>query len=128
MMTIVRSPIFIIGVVIGLAIGAAEALGGGEAWRIVVSGGIPIAYGAVVAALRQRGDSLSILAGRPVDERAAHLNQEAATWAFGITAVVVIAVIAVHIATRGDWFAYAAVALVMAVAYAGSLGILQTRH
>jgi hypothetical protein len=128
MTTVVRSPVFIVGIIVGLALGAAELIGSGEAWRAVVSGGIAIVYAAVVTIVARRSDSLSVLAGRPIDERAAHVNEEASTWAFGFTAIVVVAAVAWHVAIRGDWAPYAAVAVVMAVAYVGSLLVLQTRH
>ena len=128
MTTVVRSPVFIVGIVVGLALGAAELIGSGEAWRAIVSGGIPIVYAGLVTIVGRRSDSLSVLAGRPIDERAAHVNEEASTWAFGLTAIVVVGTIAWQIAIRGDWAPYAAVAVVMAVAYVGSLLVLQARH
>jgi hypothetical protein len=128
MTTVVRSPVFVAGVIVGLALGAAELVGSGEGWRAIVSGGIPIVYGAVVTLVGRRSDSLSVLAGRPVDERAAHVSEEALTWAFGLTAIAVVAAVAWQIATRGDWAPYAAIAVVMAVAYMGSLFVLQARH
>ena len=128
MTTVVRSPVFVVGVIAGLALGAAELVGSGEWWRAIVSGGIPVVYGTLVSIVGRRSDSLSVLAGRPVDERAAHVNEEASTWAFGVTAIVVVAAVAWQIANRGDWAPYAAVAVVMAVAYVGSLALLQARH
>jgi uncharacterized membrane protein len=120
--------VFLFGVVIGVVLGAAELVGSGIAWRVVLAGGIPIAYAALVALLGRRSDSLSVLAGRPIDERAVHVSQEASTLAFGITAIVVVVAVAVGIAVRADWGPYAIVAVVMAVAYLGSLAWLQARH
>jgi uncharacterized membrane protein len=128
MTTVVRSPVFFVGVIAGIVLGLAELIGSGEAWRAVVSAAIPIAYGAIVTIAGRRVDSLSILAGRPVDERAVHVNEEASTWAFGLTAIVVLGAVAWQIAMRGDWAPYAAVAVVMAVAYLGSLFVLEARH
>lgn len=128
MTTIVRSPVFLVGLVVGLALGAAELVGSGVWWRVVVSGGVPVAYAAIVTIVARRSDSLSVLAGRPIDERAAHVSEEASTWAFGLTAIVVVAAVAWQIATHGDWAPYAALAVVMAVAYLGSLFVLQARH
>ena len=128
MRPIVRSPIFVVGVIVGLALGAAELLGSGEVWRAIVSGGIPIVYAVVITIVGRRSDSLSVLAGRPIDERATHVNEEASTWAFGLTAIVVVAAVAWQVAIRADWAPYAAVAVVMAVAYLGSLFVLQARH
>lgn len=128
MTTVVRSPVFVVGVVAGLALGAAQLVGSGEAWQAVVSGVIPMAYAAAVTILGRGSDSLSVLAGRPVDERAEHVGQEASTLAFGLTAVAVIGAVAWQLATRGDWVPYAAIAVVMAAAYIGSLSVLQARH
>lgn len=128
MTTVVRSPVFIVGLIVGVALGAAELVGSGEWWRALVSGAIPIVYGAVVTVAGRRSDAMSVLAGRPIDERAAHVNEEASTWAFGLTAIAVVAAVAWQIATRGDWAPYAAVAVVMAGAYLASLLVLQLRH
>jgi len=128
MPTIIRSPVFVVGVIVGLALGAAELVGSGDPRRAIVSSGIPIVYGVVVTLVARRSDSLSVLAGRPIDERAAHFNEEASTWAFGLTAIVVVAAVAWEIAMRGDWAPYAVVAVVMAAAYLGSLFVLQARH
>ena len=128
MTTIVRSPVFVIGVVAGLALGLAELVGSGPWWRVALIGGIPIAYGALVSIIARRRDALSVLAGQPIDERAAHIGEEASTWAFGLTAVVVVAAVAWQVATRGDWAPFGGVAVVMALAYLGSLFVLQARH
>jgi hypothetical protein len=128
MTTVVRSPVLVVGVIVGLALGVAELIGSGAGWRAVVSGGIPIIYAAAVTVVGRRSDSVSVLAGRPIDERAAHVNAEASTWAFGLTAVVVVAAVVWQLAHRGDWAPYAAVAVVMAAAYLGSLFVLQARH
>lgn len=128
MTTVIRSPVFVVGVIAGVALGAADLVGSGDLWRAIVSGGIPIVYGVVVALVARRSDSLSVLAGRPIDERAAHVNEEASTWAFGLTAIVLVAAVALQLAIRGDWAPYATVAVVMAAAYLGSLFVLQARH
>lgn len=128
MTQMLRSPVLLVGVSVGLAIGGAELVGSGEIWRALLSGGIPIAYAAVVTLVARRGDALSVLAGRPTDERAAHVSGEASTWAFGLTAFAVVGAMAWQIGARGDWAPYAAVAVVMAVAFLGSLLVLQARH
>lgn len=128
MTTIIRSPVFVVGVIVGLALGAAEFVGSGDAWRAIASSGVPIVYGAVVTLVAPRGDAISVLAGRPIDERAAHVSEQASTWAFGLTAVVVVAGVAWQLASRGDWAPYAAVAVVMAAAYLGSLFLLMARQ
>ena len=70
MTTVVRSPVFAVGVAAGVTFGAAELIGSGEPWRVIMSAGIPIVYAVVVAIVGRRRDTLSVLAGRPIDERA----------------------------------------------------------
>lgn len=82
----------------------------------------------VVTLVARRSDSLSVLAGRPIDERATHVNEEASTWAFGLTAIILVAAVAWQLAMRDDWAPYAVVAVVMAAAYLGSLVVIQARH
>ena len=128
MRSVVRSPVVVVGAIVGLALGVAELVGSGVAWRAIVSAGIPLVYAAVVTVVGRRNDSVSVLAGRPIDERAMHVSEEASTWAFGLTAIAVVAAVAWQLAIRGDWAPYAAVAIIMAVAYLGSLFVLQARH
>ena len=128
MTTVMRSPVLVVGVVVGSVLGLAELIGSGEGWRAIVSAGIPIVYAIVVTVVGRRSDVVSALAGRPVDERAEHLGQEASTWAFGLSAFAVVAAVAWQVASRGDWVPYAAVAVVMAVVYLASLLVLQVRH
>jgi hypothetical protein len=123
-----RNPVLVVGLIVGFALATAELVGSGEAWRAVLSGGIPIVYAAIVTLVGHRGDAVSILAGRPIDERATHVSGEASTWAFGLSAIAVVGAVAWQIGARGDWAPYAAVAVVMAVAYLGSLLVLQARH
>jgi predicted membrane protein DUF2178 len=128
MTTFVRSPVLAIGIVIGVVFGAAELIGGGEPWRALLAAAFPIGWAVIVTILGRRNDTASVLSGRPVDERAAHLNEEASAWALGITAFVVLGAFVVTDASRGDWAPYAFIAAVMALAYIGSLLVLQARH
>jgi len=123
-----RSPVLVVGVIIGLVMGAAEQIGSGIAWRAALSTVIPIGYAALVTVLAPRNEAASALAGRPVDERWEHINLEAATWAFGATAIVVLAMFVGVDAQGGDWHPYAFMAAVMAVAYVGSLLLVRLRH
>ena len=123
-----RSPVLAVVVVVGLVMGAAELVGGGEAWRAAVSTAISIGYAALVTVLARRSDSASVLAGRPVDERWEHINLEASAWALGETAIVVLATFVVVTAQDGDWAPYAFMGAVMAIAYVGSLALVRLRH
>lgn len=122
-----RSPILVVGIVIGLVIGAAELVGGGAIWQAAVSTVIPIAYAVLVTLLARRSEAVSVLAGRPVDERWALMNQEAAVWSFGLSAIALIGAFVVASATGGDWLPYALVGAVMAAAYVGSVAVIMLR-
>jgi hypothetical protein len=126
-MTTLRSPVVIVGVLIGVVIGGAELISGGATWRVLLSGAIPIAYALVVTLVGRRSETVSVLAGRPVDERWQHMNLEASTLAFGLTAIVALAAFVVAQTTHGDWGPYAFLCAVMALAYAGSLAVLRLR-
>jgi hypothetical protein len=46
---------------------------------------------------------VSVLAGRPIDERWQHINLEASTWVLGVSAIVVLAAFVAAQASRSDW-------------------------
>jgi hypothetical protein len=128
MMTAVRrSPALVVGVLVGIAIGAAEVMGGGPGWRAGLSTAIPIGYALIVTVLSRRSETAGVLAGRPVDERWELMNQEAAAWALGLSAIVILAGFIVADASGGDQIPYALIGGAMAVAYAGSLGVIRLR-
>jgi hypothetical protein len=122
-----RSPVLAVGIVIGLVFGAAGLIGGDPPWRAAISTVIPIAYSLLVTIVGRRSETVSVLAGRPVDERWEHINLEASTWSLGITAIVILAALIVADATHGDWMPYAFMGAVMAVSYAGSLAVVRLR-
>ena len=122
-----RSPVLWVGVVIGLVIGAAELAGGGTVLGAAISTAIPIGYAVVVTLLARRSETAGVLAGRPVDERWQHINLEASTWAFGVSAIVVLAAFVMAQATGGEWLPYAFIGAVMALAYVGSLVLIRFR-
>ena len=127
MQSIARSPVLVVGLVIGLVIGASEVAAGGSPVRILLGGGIPIAYAVLVSVVARRSETASVLAGRPVDERWMQMNLTASTWALGVSALVVLAAFVVVQASRGDYLPYAFVAAVMALSYFGSLVLLRLR-
>ena len=127
MQTIARSPVFITSLVVALVIATSEAVAGGSLGRIVLAGAIPIGYGLVVTIVGRRSETVSVLAGRPVDERWQHINLEASTWAFGVSAIVVLAAFVMAQATGGEWLPYAFIGAVMALAYVGSLVLIRFR-
>lgn len=122
-----RSPVLVVGVVVGLVIGVAEFAGGGTVGWAAVSTAIPIAYAVVVTLLARRSEAAGVLAGRPVDERWELMNQEAAAWALGLSAIAIIGAFVVADATGGDWLPYAFIGAVMAATYIGSLAVITLR-
>lgn len=127
MQSIARSPVLAVGLIVGLVIGASEVAAGGSAFAIVAGAGFPIAYALLVTIVGRRSETVSVLAGRPVDERWEHINLEASAWALGISAIAVIAAFVVVQASHGDYLPYAFIGAVMALAYVGSLVLIRAR-
>jgi len=125
--TVPRSAIIAVGVVIGILLGAAEWMRGGGPGLTLLAGAIPIAYAVAVYFLGRRSDIGSVLAGKPVDERSEHINLVATSWTVGVTAVVVLGAFTWALASGGPWQPYAFVAAVIAITYLSSLLILQRR-
>jgi len=123
-----RGPVLAVGVVVGLAFGVARLAGGDEAWSAAIVALIPVAYAVVVTLLAPGSETAALLAGRPVDERGEHIGLEAATWAFGASAVTVLVAFVLVTLQDGDWLPYATIGGVMGVAYVGSLALVRLRH
>lgn len=126
--TIPRSPVLLVGVVTGLAIGAAEWVSGGGPGPTLIMTAIPIAYAAVVYALARHHPTAGVLAGKPQDERWVAIDLEASAWTLGLTAVVVLGAFVWTYASGGPWQPFAFVGSVIAVSYVGSLVYLQSRR
>ncbi len=128
-MTILRrAPVLAFGVLIAIAFGVAELAGGGSPVRAGVSVAIILAWSILVTVLSRRSETMSVLAGRPVDERWEHIGIEASAYAMAVSGVVVLGAFVVTDATGGDWQPYGFIAVVIAVSYLGSLLILRARH
>ena len=123
-----RAPVLAVGTVVAVVFGAAELAGGGSPVRAGISAAIILGWAVLVTVLGRRSETMSVLAGRPVDERWEHINLEASTYALAVSAVVVLGAFVVADATGGDWKPYALIAVVIAVSYAGSLLVLRARH
>ena len=123
-----RAPVLVSGAVIAVAFGIAELAGGASPFRAGVSVAIILAWSILVTVLSRRSETMSVLAGRPVDERWEHINVEASAYALALSAIVVLAAFVIADASGGDWQPYALVAVVMAVSYLGSLLVLRARH
>jgi hypothetical protein len=127
MLTRLSSPVVAVGVVVGLIIGGADLVAGHPLWQAALGFAIPVAYGILVTLVATRSETVSVLAGRPVDERWQHINLVASTWAFGASAIVLLVAFVVANATGGDRLPYAFIGAVMAAAYVGSLAIIRAR-
>ena len=123
-----RVPVLAFGIAVGLALGGAQLAGGAQLWAVAIAAFVPVAYGLVVTLLARSSESAAVLAGRPVDEWWDHVGMEAGTWAFGASAVVVLAALVLVTVQDGDWLPYALIGAVMGLAYAGSLVVLRLRH
>jgi hypothetical protein len=128
MTRIARWPALAIGIPIGVVIAAARLAGGGTIIDALVVLAIAVGYAVLVTVIGSRNDTVSALAGRPVDERWEHIGLEASALAFGASAIAVLAIFALTQAGGGAWQPYALVAAVMGVSYAGSLVIVRLRH
>ncbi|MBI2763759.1 MAG: hypothetical protein HYX54_08440 [Chloroflexi bacterium] len=122
-----RSPVLLVGILIGLALGATELATGEPNSRAALSTAIPIAYAVLVTVVGRRSETVSVLAGRPVDERWEHVNLEASAWALGATAIVVLVAFAVTEVTQGDWTPYAFTGAVIAANNIGALAIIRIK-
>ena len=127
MLTRLSSPVVAVGVVVGLVIGGADLVAGHPLWQAALGFAIPVAYGILVALVATRSETVSVLAGKPVDERWHHITLVASTWAFGASAIVLLVAFVVANATGGDRLPYAFIGAVMAAAYVGSLAIIRAR-
>jgi hypothetical protein len=123
-----RSPVLAFGIVAGILIGLAELIVGASPAAALLGAGIAIGYAVLVTVIARRNPTAGVLTGRPVDERWERINLEASAWALGATAVVILGACLVAIAANGDWQPYALMACVVAIAYVGSLVLVQLRY
>ena len=122
-----RRPVVGVGIVVGLISGGADLVAGRPLWQAALGFAIPVACGVLVTLVASRSETVSVLAGRPVDERWQHINLVAGTWAFGASAIVLLVAFVVANATGGDRLPSAFMGAVMAVAYVGSFAIIRAR-
>jgi hypothetical protein len=128
MTTVGRYPVLVVCILAGALISAADYVGTASLLSAGAGFAVAVAYGAVVTWLGSRSDTASMIAGRPVDERAEHIHLEASALALGISAVVILGAVAVGLATGGQWQPFAFMACVVALAYLGAVAVLGLRH
>lgn len=127
-MTLVRRfPLVIVGALIGVAIAAADLAGGQAPYRAAISFAIVLGYAAAVSILANRSETMSVLAGRPVDERWEHINLEATALALGVSGIVALAAFLAAELTGRDPAAFAFMAAVIGLSYIGSVVFLRLR-
>ncbi len=128
MTSVARSPVVWIGLVIGLVIAVSGLIGGDSFLTAAVSVAIVVGFAVMVTLLKGRSETASSLAGRPVDERWEHISLEASAYAFAVSGLGTIGALAVAQATGSAWQPYAIVAVIMALAYVGSLVVVRATH
>lgn len=123
-----RYPVVFVGIGVAIVLVAADLAAGSSPVKTLLSPAIVLVYAVVVTLLARRSETMSALAGRPIDERWEHINLEASAWALGVSAVVILAAFVVAQVTARDWAPYAFIGAVMAVSYVGSLVLVRIRH
>jgi predicted membrane protein DUF2178 len=123
-----RYPVVIVGIGVAIVLLAADVAAGSSLPKMLLSPAIVLAYAVAVTWLARRSETMSVLAGRPIDERWEHINLEASAWALGVSAIVILAAFVVAQLTARDWAPYAFIGAVMAASYIGSLVLVRLRH
>lgn len=127
-MTLVRRfPLVVVGLLIGVAVAAADLAGGQAPYRAAISFAIVLGYAAAVSILATRSETMSVLAGRPVDERWEHINLEATALALGVSGIVALGAFLAAELTGRDPAAFAFMAAVIGLSYIGSVVFLRLR-
>jgi hypothetical protein len=111
----------VVGFAVGGLLGAADFVANGSAGRAVTDVAIITGYTALLALLRSRSETASVLAGSPVDERWQAINLRALAATGTIAAVVSIGGFAVAQATGHDWSGFFIVALAAGISYVGGV-------
>jgi hypothetical protein len=106
---------------IGGIMGTADLVGTGSLSRALTDFGIVAGYALALAFLRNRSETASALAGRPVDERWQAINLHALAAAGLIGALVALGGFLVAEATGHDWSGFAIVTGAIGLAYIGGV-------
>ena len=109
------TPVF--GFVVAGAMFVVEFHRTGSAWEAGLGGAIVAGYSLAILALRSRSETVGALAGFPVDERWASINQRALAFAAQLFAVVVVTVFLIVEVSGGDAMPYAWMAIVITVGW-----------
>lgn len=115
---LIRSKMLVVfGAIVGGVMAASE-VAGGEGWgTALLSFAIVVGYSVVIVVLASRSETVSLLAGRPVDERYRSIHDRALAFAGQIGIAAALVLFAAAEIMHGDWGAYAAMAALMGIAY-----------
>ena len=107
----------LVGIVLAVMIGAVEYHRTGSAGEGLVTFSIVAGYALLVLVLQSRSETVSLLAGHPVDERWNSINDRALARAANVMAVFLSGAFVVAEVSGGDAMPYAWSALVLVGAY-----------
>ena len=111
----------VVGLAAGMAVSLAEYARDHSLVGFAVGFAIICIYIAGIVLLRSRSETATLLAGNPVDERWASINQRALAAAAQLIALVLLAAFIVANLTGGDAMAYAGMAAAFALCYLGGI-------
>jgi hypothetical protein len=111
----------VVGLVLGLVLVAVELWQGAPVWSAVLGFVIVAAYVAVLVVFQARSETISTLAGNPVDERWGLIHSRAMEVAATIgAAVAVIGFVATEAVGQDNW-QFAVMAVVIGLGYLGGV-------
>lgn len=113
--------LLLVGLALGSVMAAADLAANGSPGRAATDVAIMVGYTLVLTALRSRSETVSALAGRPVDERWQAINLRALAVAGLIGAFVALGGFIVAEATGHDSSGFAIVATAVGVSYIGGV-------
>ena len=111
----------LVGLVVGGVLGLADLAANGSPGRALIDVGIVGGYTLVLALIRSRSETASVLAGSPVDERWAAINLNALATAGLIGALVSLGGFVLAEASGRDWSGFGIVAGAIGIAYIGGV-------
>lgn len=111
----------ITAIALGLAIAGADYVRARSLLGALAGFSIVVGYVVAVMLLQKRFETASVLAGVPVDERWATINQRALASTAAVLAVVLVVAFVAAELTGGDALAYAGLAAIFTGVYLGSI-------
>ncbi len=128
MTTLARNwQLILMGAVLGGIIGLAELAAGAGSVTAASSFVIVVVYASIVSSLQRRSETMSALAGRPVDERWKLINERALALSAQVgVAVALVGFVAAEL-RHVESGQFAAVAAVMGLSYIGGIVLYRWR-